>query len=264
MTCTNNMKQLSIACHNFASANDDTMPAYYFKVGTVDNAAETQIFVSLLSHLEQAPLYATFGTPVNLQRSGTNSGHRGTFKGFFCPSDPTIANGLGQGDWASGNYVANFQVFGRPSAGNNAPGNANGRPDLKNAFPDGTSSTILFAEKIALTPGHWVLWAHGGWNNSWSPLFAYGSADGSTPFTNGMDGGTTGYVGANSKFLNPRGPYDTTNTIGLASSPHTSGMVTGFADGSVKFISSGIDSTTVTSPWWSLCTPARGEVIGDF
>jgi len=264
MKCSNNLKQMGLAAHNFASTNGDGMPAFYANVN-----AQSQVFVSMLPYVEQTAMYNSYGTPIDLQTRGTNVGSRGVFKGYSCPSDSTFGTGMGQGDWATGCYMANFQVFGNPSAGNNASdhrtnfaiGNSAGSPNLKSSFSDGTSNTILFVEKIAQTTGgFWVLWAHGGWNNSWSPLFAYGSANGSTDFNAGMTAGT-GSVGARSKFLVPNGPFTTTNTIGIASSPHTGGMNTAFADGSVKFLSSSIDAATV---WWPLCTPAQGEVNSGF
>ncbi len=109
MQCGNNLKQLSLACHDYASANQDAMPAFY---STPPTGGEEQVFVALLPYLERSSEYKSFGTPINLQTAGTQIGHRIIMKNFSCPSDPTYGNGLQQGDWASGSYVANYQVFG--------------------------------------------------------------------------------------------------------------------------------------------------------
>jgi prepilin-type N-terminal cleavage/methylation domain-containing protein len=256
-TCSNNVKQMSLACHNYGSANNDAFPPFY---NNVAGSGETQVFVAILPYIEQTAIYTSFGSnPLNLQIAGTNIGHRATVKTYACPSDPTYQNGLGQGDWAAGCYLANFQVFGRPSYGNSAWGNSVGFTNLKSTFTDGTSNTIAFAEQLAQrNGGHWNLWAHGGWNPSWAPMFAYGSSDGSTGYTSGMDV-TSGGVGANcTPYIgvkgNPGGTYDVTRPMAA----HTGTMQAGMADGSVRGISQSVSATT----WWAACTPSNGDLLG--
>jgi prepilin-type processing-associated H-X9-DG protein len=220
------------------------------------------VFVSLLPFLEQSNVYTSFGNPLNLQTAGTNIGHRFVWKNVSCPSDPTWGTGLGEGDWASGSYLANFQVFGNPNGGNNASANCAGFPNLKSSFTDGTSNTLLFAEQYAQRPGgHWLLWAHGGWNDSWAPIFAYGSADGNTNYNSGMDWGS-GVVGLNSKFKSMStsafAGSGTGTDINTPIALHTSGMNVSLADGSVRTLSNNISPTT----WWYACTPSGGEVLG--
>ena len=258
MSCSNNLKQTSLACHNYASANNDAFPPFY---NNVAGAGETQVFVALLPYIEQTAIYATFGSnPLNLQTAGTNIGHRAVVKTYMCPSDSTIQGGLGQGDWASGSYVANFQVFGNPGIGNVAWANAVGSPNLKSTFSDGTSNTIAFAEQLAQRPnGHWNLWAHGGWNDSWAPVFAYGSTDGTSPYSAGMDSGT-GIVGAASvPYVGVRAnPGLVSGDIDRAMSAHSGTMQVGLADGSVRGISASITGAT----WWAACTPRFGDILG--
>ncbi len=45
---------------------------------------------------------------------------------------------------------------------------------------------------------------------------------------------------------------------GLASSPHTGGIVVGLGDGSARFVSNGVSPTT----WWQALTPDGGEALG--
>src|SRR5437868_5509804 len=108
MSCTNNLKQWTLASHDYASAYYGNMPSFY----NVDGGGEHQVFVDLLPYVEQDPLHQSFGTPTNLQTAGPNVGHRAVFKIIACPSDPTQGGGLNQGDWATGTYGANYQVFG--------------------------------------------------------------------------------------------------------------------------------------------------------
>ena len=269
--CTNNMKQIGIAVHAYQGDNNALMPFYSNANG------DSQVFVSLLPHMEQTNVFNTFGIPLNIQAGGVGVGHSTPLKMWACPTDPTYQGGLTQGGstgWASGCYAANFQVFGNPAFGNSAPAdssyngayapnNAAGSPVIPATFSDGTSSTVIFAEKSAeaYTSGDGVnkrqtLWAHGGWNNDYAPVFAYGSADGGTPYTSGMSG--TGYVGAASMFQVNRKP--TLVNGGLASSWHTGGMNALMGDGSVKFLSGSINPATA---WWPLCTPAQGDIPTD-
>jgi prepilin-type N-terminal cleavage/methylation domain-containing protein len=251
MTCSNNLKQMSLACHSYASANNDAFPPFY----NVTNAGETQVFVALLPYLEQDNVYRTFGMPLNLQTSGSNFGHGAVIKTFICPSDPTVGNGLNQGDWATGSYVANFQVFGNPGYGNSAWGNAVGNPNLKSTFGDGTSNTILFAEQLSSRPGgHWVLWAHGGWNNSWAPIFGYGSTDGTVAYNSGMDAGA-GVVGPAAKPYVGVSSNQAITDINRPATAHAS-MQVGLADGSVRGVSAAISGTS----WWAACTPNYGDL----
>jgi len=137
-----------------------------------------------------------------------------------------------------------------------------GHPNLKASFSDGTSNTILFAEQYAKRPsGHWTLWAHGGWNPSWMPIFAYGSSDPLNPvaYNAGMDTGS-GAVGQGSKFvtLSPSVYQASNANILLPVALHTSGMNVGLADGSVRNLNNGVSGVT----WWAACTPAGGETLG--
>jgi prepilin-type N-terminal cleavage/methylation domain-containing protein/prepilin-type processing-associated H-X9-DG protein len=273
MQCSNNLKQLSLACHDYASANQDAFPSAFdaTEAGGSFNDGHPcvgQIFVSLMPYLEQNNLYISFYDPgttrIDLQNPDNGSGpaHRAVVKAVACPSDPTYGNGLGEGDWASGCYVANYQVFGLPSGGNNYGSNMNGHPNLKSSFSDGTSQTIIFAEQYAQRPsGHWTLWAHGGWNPSWMPIFAYGSSDPNNPvaYNAGMDAGS-GVVGQASKFVNlsPNAYQASISNILLPVALHTSGMNVGLADGSVRNLNNGISPAT----WWAACTPAGGDLLG--
>jgi prepilin-type N-terminal cleavage/methylation domain-containing protein len=243
--CSNNLKQIGLATHNYASANSSNLPVIY------NSPPDQQIFVSLLSYLEQANVYTSFGSPVNLQTAGPQMGHRAILKCYQCPTDYTYGTGLGEGDWASGCYVCNFQVFGNPAGGNNRF--SVGAPNLTGTFRDGTSNTIMFAEQLAQRDNsRWTLWAHGMWDLTWCPTFAYGSTDGLTNYTDGC-AVDSGQVGPLSKFS----VQPLTATVGFTSTSHSSGMNVTLGDGSVRNITPSISGQT----WWAACTAAGGEVL---
>lgn len=265
--CSNNLKQLVLACHSY----HDTFKRFQSAYDGLDaNKMRSQVLVSLLPYVEQQPLYNTFvnptpsnpAFPLDPQRAGAGIGHRATLSVLTCPTDFSYAGGFPvNSDWAAGCYAGNWQVFGLPSIGT-APANGAGRLAMA-SVTDGTSNTIFFAEKMAkcLANGtgaaHQNLWAHGGWNNTWSPIFAYGTADGNTPYNSGMSGGQVGNVGVGSVFQIGTGTV--TPDCGKASSPHTAGMNVAVGDGSVRFVTSNITGST----WWAACTPSRGDQVGN-
>ena len=54
-------------------------------------------------------------------------------------------------------------------------------------------------------------------------------------------------------------PYAAGDTAYVATSPHTSGILVGLADGSVHLVSQGVSPNT----WWYAMTPQGGEVLGN-
>jgi prepilin-type N-terminal cleavage/methylation domain-containing protein len=267
--CSNNLKQLVLACHNYHDTYKRFQSAYD---GPDGNNMRSHVLVSLLPYVEQQALYNTFAQanatwPLNPQLAGTGIGHRATLSVLTCPTDFTYGSGFPVNtDWAGGCYAGNWQVFGNPGAGNSAPSNGAGKLTMV-SITDGTSNTIFFAEKATKCyvlgnnsgTARQNLWAHGGWNNTWSPVFAYGSADGTTSYNSGMSESQIGYVGTGSVFQISTGTL--LPDCGKASSPHTAGMNIAVGDGSVRFITNSISGTT----WWAACTPSRGDqVANDF
>ncbi len=250
--CSNNLKQLGIASHAAHDAIGQFPPCYgpFPSSGT----SAGNIFYHLLPYLEQDNLYKQWngiGVPL---------------KSFRCPSDPNYRDGLLDpgNPWALGTYAANYQAFGRPEAGDFNSGlgdaaqpNQAGIATLSGSFSDGTSNTILFAERYARCGSFATLWAHGDWETAWMGMFAYGKSDGTAGYHSRYNWGPPGKVGSGSKFQIAPNPYQSACDTSVAQSSHTSTMQVTLADGSVRSLSSGISGTT----WWAACTPRGGETL---
>lgn len=182
---------------------------------------------------------------------------------FICPMDPTAYNyqddyNFGPGGYIS--YAANFQAFGKPNTDGRVLGNWQGRSTLHGTFTDGTSNTLLFAEKLSLcgssAGGHgnvnlWDLWDN---QNESLPIFA------TTGYPN-THSGTPGPFG--SRYAIPSNTFQVRLRPSncdptLPSTQHTGGMNVALADGSVRFVAAGISYGTCSA----VLTPANGDVIG--
>ncbi|MBY0461413.1 MAG: DUF1559 domain-containing protein [Gemmataceae bacterium] len=187
MTCTNNVKQMSLACHNYHDANG-ALPPYSIATSAQDGSAH----FLLLPYIEQDNLFR--------QANGNSFNIRtGAVKVFTCPVDPTATNGVFTSEAI--NYAGNSTSVGRTSV-NGTPYGAssyaiNGQAaaaTLENGHPvrgsrtligitDGTSNTVMFAERMVFCTGRdyptptatprlaagsvtWSIWARGGKNTT--------------------------------------------------------------------------------------------------
>jgi prepilin-type N-terminal cleavage/methylation domain-containing protein len=254
MQCQNNLKQMGVGLHNYHAALNKFPPAYH------DTGAGTpgtgSLFYFLLPYLEQDNVFRLGGSQQDAYHAPDGSSFASlgtpaanTIKTYLCPSDPTTnppatwTNG-----WVVGSYAVNNEVFGS-NQWQGWASNSDGAT-MPASFPDGTSQTIGIAEKYAQKctgnggNGNGTLWAHGQWNPWWEPRF-----------------NTWANRGPSSKFqVQPTitGAASVTCDPTRPASAHTSGMNTLLMDGSVRFLSAGMDPNT----WWSACTPAGGEILG--
>ena len=268
--CSNNLHQLTVATHNFAGTYNQRLPPECdgFPIGESQWGSSplsaqpfpygeqfSTILSMLLPFIEQQNLY-NFSYTANATGGGnmgnnsfygcnvpTNGGNQ-LVKVYICPSDPSIGNAAqtiwnGQ-NWGKGDatYAGNIQVFGNTSA--SGYNYWNSQATLPAYFVDGTSNTILYAEKYAgCGPNNpdGNIWAW-GWDPNCGPVF-----------------GTV--VGPQTWQQIPT-PWKTNCNPTLASSPHTGGMNVGLGDGSVKFCAQGMSTTT----FWYAMTPQGGELLG--
>jgi prepilin-type N-terminal cleavage/methylation domain-containing protein len=294
MQCSNNLKQMGLAVHNCNDSYGRLPP----QSGTFGSAYYAPLFFHLLPFLEQdnvvksavwldytAPVGRTTPDPrttVNIGvvwpvwtsvNIGSNTWLRATrIKVYQCPSDPSLGNGL---DWTPGDssYAGNFLVFGGIGNKDAATTNWDAKASIAGSFSDGTSNTILFAEKYSRcdgtgSPGG-TWWMRGVYHGNQQTFSGQVGSQDSYPgdrlsavFGGGVGrDGTRWLQGTASMFqvqppnflANP-GPCDKR----LASTPHAA-MNVGLGDGSVRTVSAGISPIT----WASALTPAGGEVLSN-
>ena len=120
------------------------------------------------------------------------------------------------------------------------------------SFPDGTSSTVLFAEKYTTARGSYNGQDafENGWNNL-IPAFAVTVA----PLHNYSQEPVPAPPPA--MFQVRPNPYQKRCDGRLASTPHPA-MNVCLADGGVRALSSGTDPALV---WWPMLTPGGGEAV---
>jgi prepilin-type N-terminal cleavage/methylation domain-containing protein len=243
MSCSNNLKQISLAVHNYASAYNSKLPALTTTPNTPNYGNYNGgILITLLPYIEQTALYnLAIATPAD-----TWDPTRLTpLKTYQCPSDFTMSAGFSAnqvGQWAGSSYGANQLMFGGVHMGA-SPGSDVPQYNIGN-IPDGTSNTIAFGEEYAaIGSSSGTLWAYPGidWSPSWMPVI-----------------GNTRSWGATAFLVPQFQPTQANANKALSQSNHTAGVQVGLMDGSVRGVNSGISQLT----WQYALTPDDGNPLG--
>jgi prepilin-type N-terminal cleavage/methylation domain-containing protein len=251
-SCQSNMKQMALALHN---AND-TMGRLPPLVGRYPQGIGNTNTLTfwLLPYVEQDNLYKAADNGAGSFDAYLNGVNLTAVKVYQCPGDPSSVNGLindgNLNGWGIGNYVPNAQVFAGVDGDGNVY-NSEGCASIASTFQDGTSNTVVFAEKLGVCSNPSIsstagsAWARYNPNPStYGPYFAYGAKD---------------LVGPAYTFQVQPTPNVGNCDFRLPSTGHTGGMVVGMGDGSVRLVAQAISPAT----WWAACTPAGGETLGE-
>jgi len=251
MSCTNNLKQLSLGTINCADTYGGKLPpsiGLYASNGTpAARNSDGGLFLHILPFIEQDNLYKASLLPAgnpSTDRNGyletysqwTSPIQNSRVKTYGCPSDYTLGT-----DGGHASYAINGQIF-----RHNYQWGGVGLTLYPAGLPDGTSNTIFYTEKLRRTfncTGCCNNYNDNFWPD-WGPIIS--SADCGQP-TGPAAMFQTNCVGNPSSCDGNR-----------ASSPHGPGINAALADGSVRFAASGVSPAT----WWAAMTPAGGEVNG--
>jgi prepilin-type N-terminal cleavage/methylation domain-containing protein len=268
--CLNKIKQLSLAAHN-ANDTKGALPPLAGAHSSLNNevltgkyrgARGTLIFF-LLPFMEGKSI-ADIGTNFNNYQARTDWMSK-PLPAVLCPSETSCDGGVfvnSYSTWGISNYAGNFRVFGNPKK---SPTSLQweGNSKIPRSFPDGTSKTILFAEKFGLcgaypngnSPYPWngngsihgypaVQWA-------WCPIFAFGDISGRR--SDSTDNGASGWDQLFQTHAYPIKICDPTKST----SPHPSTNNVGLGDGSVRMLSGNVSHAV----WRAMLTPAGAETV---
>jgi prepilin-type N-terminal cleavage/methylation domain-containing protein len=286
-----NLRQLTIALQTYANDHDSSVPPgggnfpYYNGKGKSWVYASS-LFYFLLPYLDQQPLYnhgawgyyasMTGGLVDNGQGypDGTNNG-KGTPtywgyiagalnygsmpKVFQSNSDPTQQQGGSWYTYDGMSYIHNGLAFPYWQQGK-----------FPNSFPDGTSSTIFFAEAYGQVP-----WPNYAPNYVWRGWWIYThQSNGPDPVANGAIwapnyvAGNTIYENAGliPKFSTFQVLPNASLPFGVTNAPNflmpqgltSIGISVSMGDGSSKLVDKSVAYTT----WYAANTPAGNDVMG--
>ena len=280
MQCSNNLKQLGLALHNYHTAHQQFPPGQFIQIDskvagnpTPDDWVRWSWFAMILPYVEQMAMADIYAEHLSQPRTGsfsyTNLPEKTTIAPtFMCPSDPAnpkIHNGstLSNTQGFHGNYMLNAGDDYFNSGGYANSANLNGVFQVGTGISideirDGTTNTLLASEIILVKDG-----AVGSGQEDIRGRYhnvAHAGALFSTKFPpNTTEPDRHNYC------LNtvPQAPCTPTGTdvIVSARSYHPGGVMCGLSDGSVRFLSETIDLTIYNS----LGTRSGGEVIsGDW
>jgi prepilin-type N-terminal cleavage/methylation domain-containing protein len=310
--CSNNLKQLGVAVHDFAGTNQNAFPDAFSANNNTTGAGpkcppytttsstpapgwvvNINPWYQIMPYIEQEAhyvaasrgIYASTGNVHTATTIGIYdcsvavAGVKGQYsrlqviKEFQCPADDGI-NKAGfsrnqNGSWAGASYAWNWQLVGTPGSGNRISVYSLTTVTSK----DGTSNTVLFAEKQAAcrrTQASGVsaantgnLWAYHFDTADWGSLFAWNRPDWLPPKTAVYMQNwnqppqiqptlTETGVFASTGVANP-----TQCDAGRPSTGHNVCLVC-LADGSVKAVNGEITQRT----WQSAILPTDGVPLG--
>jgi prepilin-type N-terminal cleavage/methylation domain-containing protein/prepilin-type processing-associated H-X9-DG protein len=263
--CTNNLKQIALATHNYLSTNG-TFPIGcpiqwdpYYRVYFESHS----VFVAMLGHLEEQPLYNLVNFSINMQNAANQTAYSIGVSTLWCPSDPGISRVVITGSYEGvPNWTTRFSSYGGCSGTfwpeiefywNSMTANDPAITARANALvgvftfnialpissiTDGTSNTMIFSERANGKLPPEAINCYCWWGDSVSTDTIY----------------TTLY---------PMNPFNRVPVVAeeyssswdsAASSFHPGGANFAFADGSVRFLKDSIST-------WPF-NPATGFPVG--
>jgi prepilin-type N-terminal cleavage/methylation domain-containing protein len=277
--CQNNLKQIGLAIHAYAGANDGQLPPLFSAPLAVNIPSQQSFFFTILPYLEQDSLYragmnaATDGGTAGLTWTGmTPNGplYSSAFvKTYVCPADSTnsftqpVMNASSGSGWVGASYGDNYQVFGAKKGG----------PPYKLAgIPDGSSSTVFIAERYAQFPGPGGQYVDPNAvtqqaNNLWlwpchiapDPPTAYTWPVPQNSAQFAYYDGTTDYGYGPAVFFPPQvGIVPAQADYRLVQSAHAAVVQVGMGDGSAR----GVGPSVTRQTWQNAVIPDDGNTLG--
>jgi prepilin-type N-terminal cleavage/methylation domain-containing protein/prepilin-type processing-associated H-X9-DG protein len=261
-TCSNNIKQWSLAIHNYHSTYGSFMPASYANPNRIAWPIFLWPYVEMENAAKKYDFNVGFWQPNNIITNTHNGVCSSTSKVYFCGSNRQDAKWQGDQYFrARGSYVLNWgpvrmPVLGALPAANAPWGYADGvswnKPRISKLerIADGTSNTLAFSE-ILMHDNDAAADFRGDMINDDNQCGRFMTID--TP-NSGIDEMTGWCV---NDAVNKLPCITSGNGKIAARSKHTGGVNVGFCDGSIRFVSNSIPLVT----WQALSTMNGSEVF---
>jgi prepilin-type N-terminal cleavage/methylation domain-containing protein len=285
MQCSNNLKQLALACHNHENATGVLPSGWTHDVSPWPNRQSDSVWYHLLPYIEQQPLFNQ-GTKANpviaangfIHQMWVNELAPVSVKTFLCPSDGTNPNHLTDTPpdsapmrYATGSYVGNVMVL-DPSVPRT----------IVAGMPDGTSNTTMIGHRLERCDPN-VVWGTPTnffvFNLPWGeprqihyrqlPMIGmptyhatYNPGAAASSGANKTKRNVNGVRGQNQDFVSGGLPFQIKPRPGFCQpfvmiTTHDVMMVA-LGDGSVRTVSSSVSAATWKRAW----TPADGNPLG--
>ena len=283
--CSNNLKQIGLAAHTYHEVNRYFPPGIGYYPAATNGAFGTYQF-HLLPFLEQDSLYRAAVGPVPfpvpagptvVHYPGNHSVYSQKIAVFVCPADPSVEQGVVdiQGyQFGLSSYAPNALVNCQIDFSTDPPTtrSVQGRTSIA-AVTDGTSNTILHAEKYArcstTDPAIPPPLRDGGtaWAYTTAPMFEWQPPPMVLPGKAFQPGfsipalaarGAPRAIGPGSIFQYRPTPFQGNCDPTRTATAHPGGMPVGLADGTVRTLSPRMSGNT----WWAAVTPAGDEILG--
>jgi type II secretory pathway pseudopilin PulG len=216
----NNLRQMAIAIHNV----NDTYKKLPPVVGNFPQQNQDKkgtLFFHILPFIEQDNIYRI------AQGDVTKNGVYGMrVPVYLNPQDKSAPpDNLYKGWLATSSYAANWMVFGHTDGGT---------ASIPVSFPDGTSNTMMFAERYQICHGDPCAWGYSSLYY-WAPMFGYYSK---------------------AKFQSMPSQEECDPALPQAIGP--GGIEIALGDGSARTVSERVSPQT----WWYATDPADGQTLG--
>ena len=256
MSCSNNLKQMGLAAHNYHSAVGNLPPGYTATAAYPGTAPGWSWAAYLLPYLEQSPL----ANQINLAATVEGQpGIQSVLKMFICPSDPLTPAPFAVTDPTGATICLAAPSSYAASAGSDASevddptGNGvffrNSAVRLTD-ITDGTSSTIMIGDRAwSDSKGIWAgvpsnAVTRAGTTNLWPSVTGPGQA----------------LVLVHANWINIK--TDADGGLDDFSSKHQAGGVNlVFADGSVRFLRTITADGPQRYAFWAMGTRAAGDMV---
>lgn len=278
--CSNNLKQIVLAALQFHDQHQHLPPGMGY-TPLESGSAWGHHFFYLLPYLEEGPLYerAWGSVPLatgatTLYYPGNNDVYSQPVPIFLCPSDPSVDPGgvvtVNEISWGASCYAVNGQAVTKNDLNSDPPKGfgPQGKARIDVDFADGTSHTILYAEKYARCTSTRMSLAAGDGGSLWAycaskdlnlpppmnpPIKPFHASFAIIGYM-----GVPTAIGPESIFQVRPSPFLGNCDPTRASTSHVGGIQVGLADGSVRNLAPGMSGDT----WWAAVTPSENELMG--